>query len=311
MNNTSGYRGRFAPSPTGPLHFGSLVAAVGSFLDARHHRGRWLVRMEDLDPPREIPGAGAQILRTLEAFGLEWDEAVEYQSHRSSRYEAALAQLERDGCLYGCACTRREIADSSNGPERNAVYPGTCRNGLPPGRYARAVRVRVNDTVIDMTDLLQGSITQALGLEVGDFVLRRADGLFAYQLAVVVDDAGQHISHVVRGADLLGSTPRQVYLQQLLGYTTPAYLHLPIAVNANLEKLGKQTFAPALSPGRVVETLLQVLAFLNQPLPAGARDASPPELLQWASAHWDRHALPARQQRTAPKIFQQAIPSRL
>ena len=311
MNTSPQYRGRFAPSPTGPLHFGSLVAALGSFLDARRHGGRWLVRMEDLDPPREMPGAGTRILRTLEAYGLEWDEAVEYQSRRSVLYEAALAKLERDGYLYGCACTRREIADSSNGPDHSAVYPGTCRNGLPPGRHARAVRVRVHDTIIHETDLLQGMVSQALGQEVGDFVLRRADGLFAYQLAVVVDDAEQRISHVVRGADLLGSTPRQVYLQQLLGYHTPAYLHLPIAVNAGQEKLGKQTFAPEIQSTQVVATLLQALTFLNQPLPDSARDARPAELLQWASAHWDRHLLPARRQLTAPKIFQQALPARL
>jgi glutamyl-Q tRNA(Asp) synthetase len=305
------YRGRFAPSPTGPLHFGSLVAAVGSYLDARHHRGRWLVRMEDLDPPREVPGASLHILRTLEAFGLEWDEAVEYQSRRSAYYEAALAQLDRDGHLYGCACTRREIADGSSGSESGAVYPGTCRNGIPPGRRARAMRVRVYDTTVRLTDLLQGSVAQTLDREVGDFVVRRADGLFAYQFAVVVDDAGQRISHVVRGADLLGSTPRQVYLQRLLGYATPEYLHLPVAVNASREKLGKQTRVPAIEPGHAVGTLLQALTFLNQPLPENARDASLAELLQWAIEHWDRHTLPARQHRTAPKIFQQATPAGL
>lgn len=302
------YRGRFAPSPTGPLHFGSLVAAVGSYLDARHHHGRWLVRMEDLDPPREMPGAADLILRTLEAFGLEWDEAVEFQSRHGVRYAAALAQLERDGHLYACTCTRREVADSSTGPDRGtAVYPGTCRNGPRPGRRARAMRVRVYDTVIDMTDPLQGNASQALERDVGDFVLRRADGLYAYQLAVVVDDAAQRISHVVRGADLLGSTPRQVYLQRLLGFATPGYLHLPVAVNACREKLAKQTLAPAISPEHAVETLLQALAFLNQPLPDGARDASPAELLAWAGGHWDRHALPARRERTAPKMFQPAV----
>jgi len=311
MTAAQKYRGRFAPSPTGPLHFGSLVAAVGSYLDARHHRGRWLVRMEDLDPPREVPGAGAHILHTLEAFGLEWDEPVEYQSRRSAGYDAALAQLERDGHLYGCACTRREIADEGGMPDGAAVYPGTCRNGIPPGRQVRALRVRVYDSVIGLTDLLQGSVTQALDREVGDFVVRRADGLFAYQLAVVVDDAVQCISHVVRGADLLGSTPRQIHLQRLLGYATPEYLHLPIAVNASRAKLGKQTRAPAITHGHAVGTLMQVLAFLNQPLPDGARDASPAELLQWAAGHWDRRALPDRRHRTAPKIFQQAAPAGL
>ena len=311
MTSSPDYRGRFAPSPTGPLHFGSLVAAVGSYLDARHYQGRWLVRMEDLDPPREIPRAGDQILRTLEAFGLEWDETVDYQSRRGTLYDAALAQLERDGHLYHCACTRREIADSMTGPDRSSIYPGTCRNGLPPGRQARAVRVRVYDTAINMTDLLQDGMVQALGTEVGDFVLRRADGLHAYQLAVVVDDAEQRITHVVRGADLLGSTPRQVYLQQLLGYDTPAYLHLPVAVNAGGEKLGKQTFAPAIPSTHVIETLLQALVFLNQPLPDGARDATVAELLAWAGTHWDRRALPARQRLVAPRVFQQVTPAGL
>ncbi|MGD2113103.1 MAG: tRNA glutamyl-Q(34) synthetase GluQRS [Gammaproteobacteria bacterium] len=305
------YRGRFAPSPTGPLHFGSLVAAVGSYLDARHHDGCWLVRMEDLDPPREVPGAGDSILRTLESFGLEWDGAVEYQSRRGNLYETALEQLARDGHLYHCACTRREIADSTTGPERNPVYPGTCRNGLPPGRQARAVRVRVYDTVIALADLLQGSLDQRLDREVGDFVLRRADGLYAYQLAVVVDDAEQQVTHVVRGSDLLGSTPRQVYLQQLLDYATPRYLHLPVAVNASREKLGKQTLAPAVLPTHGVGTLVQALAFLNQPLPEGARDATPGELLAWAATRWNRRALPARRQRTAPAGFQHATPAGL
>ncbi|MGB5539488.1 MAG: tRNA glutamyl-Q(34) synthetase GluQRS [Gammaproteobacteria bacterium] len=311
MTSTPDYCGRFAPSPTGPLHFGSLVAAVGSYLDARHYQGRWLLRMEDLDPPREMPGAGDLILRTLEAFGLEWDGTVDYQSRRGTLYDEALARLERDGHLYHCACTRREIADSMTGPDRSSVYPGTCRNGLPPGRQARAVRVRVYDSAINMTDLLQGGITQALGTAVGDFVLRRADGLYAYQLAVVVDDAEQGITHVVRGADLLGSTPRQVYLQQLLGYATPAYLHLPVAVNTGGEKLGKQTFAPAIPSTHAVDTLLQALAFLNQPLPDGARDATVAELLAWAAIHWDRHALPARRQLVAPGVFQQVTPAGL
>ncbi|MEZ5543076.1 MAG: tRNA glutamyl-Q(34) synthetase GluQRS [Pseudomonadota bacterium] len=311
MTETHRYRGRFAPSPTGPLHFGSLVAAVGSWLDARHHHGAWLVRMEDLDPPREMHGTADAILRTLEAYGLEWDGSVEYQSRRSRHYEAALAQLAEDGHLYHCACTRREIADSAIGPDGSGIYPGTCRNGLPPGRQARAVRVRVYDTTIRVTDLLQGPLQQALAAEAGDFVLRRADGLYAYQLAVVVDDAAQAISHVVRGADLLRSTPRQVHLQRLLGYATPDYLHLPVAIDDRHEKLGKQTRAPALASARAVTTLLQVLEFLRQPLPEGARDASPGELLHWAAAHWNRQALPAERELTAPPAFQHAAPTGL
>ncbi len=304
MNINEQYRGRFAPSPTGPLHFGSLVAALGSYLDARHHQGEWLLRMEDLDPPREVAGAGDRILKTLEAFGLEWDGPVVYQSRRAARYENALAQLEQAGHLYGCACTRREIADSAVGPDNSRVYPGTCRAGLPPGRAARTLRVRVHDNSITLSDTLQGQVQQRLGQAVGDFILRRAGGLFSYQLAVVVDDAEQEITHVVRGADLLDSTPRQVYLQQLLEYPTPDYLHLPMAVDTRHDKLSKQTFAPAIDEQQCTATLCQALDFLGQPLPDTASDASPAELLRWAAAHWDRATLPAQRTRAAPPQFQ-------
>jgi glutamyl-Q tRNA(Asp) synthetase len=202
------YRGRFAPSPTGPLHFGSLVAAVGSYLDARHHQGEWRLRIEDIDPPREVPGAADNILRTLEAFALEWDGPVIYQSRCGARHAAALEQLERLGFLYGCACTRREIPDSGLPGAGAAVYPGTCRGGLPPGRTARALRVRVDDSEIGVQDRLQGHTRQLLREAAGDFIVRRADGLVAYQLAVVVDDGAEHISHVVRGVDQRDWTPR-------------------------------------------------------------------------------------------------------
>ena len=209
------YRGRFAPSPTGPLHFGSLVAAVGSWADARAHGGEWLVRMEDLDPPREVPGAADEILRTLEALGLEPDGPVVRQSERGDAYRAALDRLRDRGVLFACGCTRREIADSGlPGSDGGLVYPGTCRNGPPPGRPARALRVRVDDAVIAFDDALQGRVSQDLGRDVGDFVLLRADGFFAYQLAVVVDDAAQGITDVVRGIDLIDSTPRQIFLQR-------------------------------------------------------------------------------------------------
>jgi glutamyl-Q tRNA(Asp) synthetase len=298
------YRGRFAPSPTGPLHFGSLVAALGSYLDARFHQGKWLLRMEDLDPPREVAGAGDLILHTLDAYGLEWDGPVVYQGRRTALYETALAQLQQAGHLYGCCCTRKEIADSGGNADSNRIYPGTCRNGLPPGRTARALRVRVQDNSITLIDALQGQMQRRLGQEVGDFILRRADGLFAYQLAVVVDDAEQEITHIVRGADLLDSTPRQIYLQQLLEYATPDYLHLPMAVDTRQDKLSKQTCAPAIDEQQRTATLCQALAFLNQPLPDAAGDASPSELLRWAVAHWDRSALPAQRTRAAPPQFQ-------
>jgi glutamyl-Q tRNA(Asp) synthetase len=303
------YRGRFAPSPTGPLHFGSLVAAVGSYLDARSRQGEWLLRMEDIDPPREVAGAADRILFTLEDFGLHWDGPVLYQSTRSEAYHAALEQLERAGHLFGCACTRREIADSG-GMDSAAVYPGTCRNGLPPGRPARATRVRVGDHTVTFEDALQGTVSQALGSMVGDFVVRRADGLFAYQLAVVVDDAAQGITHVVRGADLLDSTPRQVFLQQLLGHPAPAYLHLPVAVNAAHEKLSKQTFARDICEVDRVLAVRAALDFLNQPLP---RETGLPlaELWQWAIAHWDRGALPAQRNLPAPAALQNGSPAPL
>jgi glutamyl-Q tRNA(Asp) synthetase len=296
------YRGRFAPSPTGPLHFGSLVAAVGSYLDARHHHGEWRVRIEDIDPPREVPGAADGILKTLEAFGLEWDGPVSYQSRHEDRYEAALEQLERHGCLFGCACTRKELPDSGLPGAGIAVYPGTCRGGLPPGRRARSLRVRVDDSTIGVQDRLQGYTRQSLPGEVGDFVVRRADGFIAYQLGVVVDDGAQQISHIVRGADLLDSTPRQIYLQRLLGLPTPEYLHLPVAVNSSGEKLAKQTRAREVSPEYAGRIIRDVLRFLHQELPESSDDATPEELLQWAILHWNVRSLPAG--RTSPSPAQ-------
>jgi glutamyl-Q tRNA(Asp) synthetase len=247
------YVGRFAPSPTGPLHAGSLVAALASCLDARAHGGRWLLRIEDLDPPREQPGAAQSIIDTLAAYGFEHDGAIEYQSRRNAHYQAAFDRLLAAGLVYPCACTRREIADSvarqGQDPGRHAelVYPGTCRNGIAGGRAPRAWRVRVDDAVIDWTDRSEAAFHERLAKEVGDFVLRRADGLWAYQLAVVVDDADQGVTDVVRGADLIGSTARQIHLQRLLGHPTPRYLHVPVVTDAHGEKLSKQTGAAALA----------------------------------------------------------------
>lgn len=287
------YRGRFAPSPTGPLHFGSLVAALGSYLDARAHAGEWLVRIEDLDPPRETPGAAQEILRTLELLGLQWDGAVLRQSEREAPYRAALAEFERKGVTYPCACTRKEIGDSAvAGIDGSLVYPGTCRNGLPSGRAARATRVRVDDAVIEFDDAVQGPMRQRLAVDVGDFVLRRADGLFAYQLAVVVDDAAQGITDVVRGADLLDSTPRQIFLQHLLGAPTPRYLHLPVATNAAGEKLSKQTLAPPIDRARPGAALVEALEFLGQRPDPRLVDALPADVLAVAIAHWDRTLIP-------------------
>lgn len=279
------YIGRFAPSPTGPLHFGSLVAAVGSYLEAKTHGGHWLVRMEDLDPPREQPGAADLILRTLEAYGFEWDGPVLYQSRRGEAYEAALERLRQDGLLYPCSCSRKEIADSAMQGIEGPVYPGTCRNGLH-GKPARAWRVRTTTQETAFDDAIQGRQSQMLERNIGDFVLKRADGFYAYQLAVVVDDAEQGITHVVRGADLLDSTPRQIWLQQLLGLPTPQYMHLPIATNAAGEKLSKQTLAPPLDLTDPVPALWQALAFLGQNPPEELAITSLAGLWQWAQNQW-------------------------
>ena len=291
MSSSIQYRGRFAPSPTGSLHFGSLVAALGSYLDAKHNNGIWLVRIEDLDTPRTVKGAADDILRTLEACGLHWDETVVYQSRRTAAYQIAFERLRADNLLYPCACSRKEIADSALHHGDELIYPGTCRSGLPQGKTARAWRVRVNNERIDFTDSLQGNMVQNLASEIGDFVVLRADGLFAYQLAVVVDDAAQGITHVVRGADLLHSTTRQIYLQRLLGLTTPAYTHLPIAVNAQGEKLGKQTLAVPVHTNKPVAVLLRALAFLRQEPPAELSGHDPDSVLSWAIAHWDKDRL--------------------
>jgi glutamyl-Q tRNA(Asp) synthetase len=276
------YVGRFAPSPTGPLHFGSLVAAVASWLDARASNGRWLLRIEDVDRPREQPGATAAILRSLEALGLYWDGVPVYQSARGARYDAALERLRLHA--YPCGCTRREIADSSLGIASDGarIYPGTCRAGLPAGKEARALRLKVGVQRIEFEDRLQGPQAQSLDREVGDFVLKRADGMVSYQLAVVVDDAEQGVTDVVRGADLLDSTARQIFLQRLLGYPTPRYLHVPVAVDPAGEKLSKQTGAAAIcDPKRAVADALR---FLGQPA----------DSLQAAIASWDVAAIPRR-----------------
>lgn len=300
------YCGRFAPSPTGPLHFGSLVAAVGSYLDARSRGGRWLLRMEDVDRPRCQPGAADDILRTLEAFGFEWDGAVLTQSLRDEAYRQALEQLRATGRVFPCACTRRELADSQlarAASDGGLVYPGTCRAGLPPGKAPRAAyawRLRVDDARIVFEDGLQGRIEQSLEREVGDFVLLRADGLFAYQLAVVVDDAFQEITHVVRGADLLDSTPRQILLQRLLGLPTPDYAHLPVVLNARGEKLSKQSRAVPLDAARPQPALRAALNFLGQGPPPELEQAGLAELWQWAGRHWSLARVPRRRSMPEP-----------
>ena len=279
------YVGRFAPSPTGALHFGSLVAALASWLDARAAGGTWQLRMEDLDRQRERPGAAAAILRQLEAAGLEWDGPASYQSARAAFYDQALERLQRAGLTYPCSCTRREMADSALAIDGSRVYPGTCRNGLAAGRSARALRLRTPEEPIRFTDRLQGVIVQSVAREVGDFVLRRADGAYAYQLAVVVDDAEQGITDVVRGADLLDSTPRQILLQRLLGLPTPRYLHVPVAVDAAGEKLAKQSGAAIAG----ADEFSRALTFLGHAAPGSLPVR---ELLAWARQHWDVARIP-------------------
>ena len=233
--------GRFAPSPTGPLHLGSLVAAVGSWLFARAEGGRWLVRMEDLDTPRVVPGADREILDALRRYGLEWDGEVVYQSQRIAHYEEALRSLRDRNLVFDCACSRAELQRAASAPaEREHIYPGTCRGGLPPGRVARAVRFRAPDEVIAFDDRAEGRVQENVARETGDFVIKRADGVFAYQLAVVVDDALQGVTQVVRGADLLSSTARQIALQRALGYPTPSYVHLPVVKNPDGSKISKR-----------------------------------------------------------------------
>ncbi len=294
------YRGRFAPSPTGPLHFGSLVAAVGSYLDAKAHGGVWLVRMDDLDLSRTVPGAADLILRSLESLGMAWDEPVVYQSKRSAAYEAALKVLKKRKLIYPCACSRREIADSAVGGLDGPIYSGTCRKGLLAGRAARADRVITDNTRIELKDVIQGKIVHSLERQVGDFVVKRADGYYAYQLAAVVDDAAQGITDVVRGADLLDSTTRQIYLQQLLGYTTPRYAHLPVAVNVLGEKLSKQTLAAPIDNRELLATLNAVLAFLGQDTITDADPKKMADFWKRAIAGWDLARVPRQRTQPAP-----------
>ena len=286
------YRGRFAPTPSGPLHFGSMVAAVGSYLDAKSQSGDWLLRIDDLDPPRVMPGATDGILYALERVGLRWDEAVVFQSGRGEAYRDALERLRARNLIYPCGCSRKEIDEAAIAGIDSSVYPGTCRHGMPPGRTMRSQRVRTDGASVEFDDRLQGRIRQQLAAEIGDFVLWRIDGVFSYHLACAVDDGDAGITHVVRGADLIDSTPRQIYLQRLLGLPEPEYLHLPIAVNAQGEKLSKQTLAPAVDTRSPAEVVAQVLQFLGQVPPPDLAGAKVDELLSWAISHWRRASLP-------------------
>ena len=276
---TKAYVGRFAPSPTGSLHLGSLVAAVGSFLDARKAGGRWLVRMEDLDTTRVIPGCSDEMLRTLEAFGLWWDGEVEFQSRRIDLYTQSLQSLRERGLTFECSCSRRDLGHSETG------YPGTCRTKPTQNRGPTATRFRVPYGVVSFPDRIQGPCCFDLRT-LGDPVIRRRDGVFAYQLAVVVDDTDQRVSNVVRGADLLASTAWQIELQKALKFPTPRYAHLPLIVEKVHGKLAKSRRSLALDPARATSHLVSALMLLQHPPPAELQRAAPTALLAWATERW-------------------------
>ncbi len=270
------YRGRFAPSPTGPLHFGSLVAAMASYLEAKTHDGQWLLRIDDVDATRVRPGSDLIILKSLENFGFGWDESVTYQSSYTSLYRKAITQLDKKNLVYPCTCSRRMIATQSKTGREGPVYPGTCRHAPGHPDRAAALRLRTDNRPIHFQDTIAGPLIQHIETEIGDFVIRRVDDYTAYQLAVVVDDHHQQITHVVRGADLLWSTPRQILLQQMLGYSTPIYTHIPLVLAADGKKLSKRDNAHPVDEQRPVTTLLKAWRFLAQSpiseLPADTSD---------------------------------------
>lgn len=285
--------GRFAPSPTGPLHFGTLVAAVASYLQARRTGGRWLVRIEDLDPPRVVPGAAAALLLLLEDLGFEWDGRVSYQSTRFERYREILEELRCRQLVFECGCSRREILASAPHPgEEGPVYPGTCRRGVRGNRRERSVRLRVEDEDIRYTDGIQGEQRQNLEREVGDFVLYRADGVFAYQLAVVIDDIDAGVTQVMRGADLLFSTPRQIRLYRCLGAQPPAYFHHPLVLGADGQKLSKRDGDYSLmTAANGARMLWRALDFLGQSPPSELADAAAAEILSWGRENFSIAAI--------------------
>jgi len=290
------YRGRFAPSPTGPLHFGSLITAVGSYLQARHQQGHWQLRFDDLDHFRNQSGARDAILRSLQDYGFEWDGEVYFQLKHIEDYQFALDSLiQRDQC-YRCKCTRKAVQKVMQ--QKNLrVYPGLCRNLQLKDSHA-SIRLKVAAQQINFCDRIQGSFSQQLDTDIGDFVIKRTDDVFAYQLAIVVDDHTQKITEVVRGADLLDNTPRQIYLQQCLGYHTPAYVHLPLALNQGGQKLSKQTHAQAIDTAAVSVTLHRALTFLGQKPPPDLQFENAATIWQWAISQWKLENIPRPQSKT-------------
>jgi len=296
---TNSIVGRFAPAPTGALHTGSLVAAVGSWLLAKSAGGRWLLRMDDLDTQRQVAGMADDILRTLECFGLLWDGEISWQSRHREAYRQAFEQLQQQGLVYPCGCSRKEIAQAASAPhpdDDTIPYPGTCRDGMRSGAQVRSWRVRTRDESLCFVDLRRGSVCQNLQQGCGDFALQRGDGEFAYQLAVVVDDALTGVNQVVRGDDLLASTPRQIYLQRLLGLAQPAYCHLPLVTGPGGAKLSKRDNLVSRHPetyrGREGVLLLAVLRFLGQVPPGDLTGATCREILQWGADHFDVARIP-------------------
>jgi glutamyl-Q tRNA(Asp) synthetase len=282
-------KGRFAPTPSGPLHFGSLVAALASTLDARSRGGEWLLRIDDLDRERKAHGALEAILGDLEAYGFTWDGPVHFQHDRGPRYREAMNRLLAEGRAFPCACSRGEIAAATK-DDRHSIYPGTCRDGIASGREARSIRLRISDLAVAFDDEWAGTIRQHLAREVGDFVIWRADGIASYHLATILDDADAGITRVVRGADLLASTPRQIFLQRALNLPAPLYAHLPLVLD-NGRKLGKQTGAPRLDRDHPAATLVAALDFLGQSPPRALTGAAVEDVWAWALAHWNPAAL--------------------
>ena len=285
------YRGRFAPSPTGNPHLGTLIAAVASYLQARVNKGEWLLRIEDVDTTRRVAGADDAMLRTLDKFGFEWDAEVIWQSKRSLVYEQALERLNAAELVFPCTCSRKLLAQTA--VEQSGIYPGTCRAQQLPFPHEHAIRVRVPDISVGFEDAIFGEYQQSLASECGDFVIKRRDGLFAYQLAVVVDDAEQGVTEIVRGADLLDSTPRQIYLQQCLDYAQPDYLHLPLVLDHEGRKLSKSEGAAELNPERPVKSIYAALKHLGQQPPAELARAGIVDIWQWAVENWNIHKIPA------------------
>lgn len=290
------YRGRFAPSPTGPLHFGSLVAAMGSYLQAKSNNGLWLVRIDDIDPPREQKGASADILRILEGFGFEWDETVLYQSSRLKRYQEAVDSLLEQKLAYPCSCSRKSIMTTTGQLNGDIVYPGFCRNGPSKKSTEHSIRLRCNTQSICFNDAIQGQQVFNLEQRNGDFILQRRDRYFSYQLASGIDDAEQHITEVVRGQDLLNCTPCHIHVQQVLNLSTPQYCHLPLVINKTGQKLSKQNYAAPITTENSVALLYKTLKFLGQKPPIELSKTNMEELWQWAKSHWQIDLVPKKNQ---------------